>query len=307
MSPVAADQDVSRPTFQSQLPNSVCSISGKLLGSVSCSAYGMAMGIDQATYGKRRPTGCSVRSHTVPLDTTGGLTLSQVAAVAEREHGVEVELRVGSNVASTKLVAAHLRGGAGVNAQINTRPLLSHPGYRSTGTAINHDIHLCSARGGTWYDPDEVLVFDPAANGRRAGWGKAAQGPQWWPWELFLACAAALRPWGEDDPRTLGAGRVYAGLIEPPDVTLRFGARRTTPFPDRARIKVRAGRKANVRSRPDKLGAQYIVDHKTNGELFVAYQVTSGVLVGGSRRWYGNRSATRWLPAARLAYEGGDT
>lgn len=306
MSPVAADADVSRPTFQSQLPTCVCQIGGKCLGGVSCSAYGMAHGIDQATFGKKRPSGCTVRSHTG--DTVGGLTLPQVARVAEAVYGVDVEVRVGSNVISPAAAAAHLRAGGGVGLQGSTRALLSHPALRSTGTAVNHYVHLCAARGGTWDAPDEVLVFDSAANGRVAGWGKAAQGPQWWPWEIVLAFAAALQPWGEDDPRTLGRGRMYAGLIETPDVVLRYGGKRTTPFPDRTRVNVRAGRKANVRARPDRLGKQYIVDHKADGDLFVAYQrTTSGVLVSGSRVWYGNRTGTRWLPAARLEFRGGDT
>lgn len=304
---VAADQDVSHPTFQAQLPNSGCEISGMALGSVSCSSYGMAMGIDQATFGKKRPTGCEVRSKTAPLNVVGGLTLAQVANVAERHYGVEVEVRTGSRVASRKLVAHHLRGGGGVGAQINTKPLLSHARFRSTASAINHYVHLCAVRGGTHDSPDEVLVYDPVADGRRAGWGRAAQGPQWWPWDLFLECAAALRISGEDDPRTLGRDRVYAGLIEPPVVTLRYGARKTHPFPDRTRIQVPPGRTANVRARPDVLGAEHIVDHKANDELFVAYQRTRGVPVEGSDVWFGNRTGTRWLPAARLRNEGGVT
>lgn len=301
---VPADGDPSRPTFQSQLPTCICVLGGKCLGGVSCSSYGMAMGIDQATYGNKRPTGCAVRKLTG--DTVGGLTLPQVARVAE-SMGVDVEVRVGSNVISPAAVAAHLRAGGGVGLQGNTRALLSHPGQRSTGTAVNHYVHLAAVRGGTWYAPKDGLVYDPAANGRDAGWGKAAQGPQWWPWTLVLAFASALRPWGEDDSRTLGPSRMYAGLIEPPTVVLRYGGKRTKPFPDRARVDVAAGRKANVRSRPDRIAPQYVVDHLADGALFVAYQRTTGASVGGSRIWYGNRTGTRWLPAVRLINEGGLT
>lgn len=298
---------VHRPMMQAQLPTCVCVIDGKCLGSVSCSAYGMAMGIDQATYGKVRPTGCSVRRSTG--DTTGGLTAPQVARVAEERFGVNVSTRVGSNVAPIKTLVNHLRTGGGVGAQGNTRPLLSRPGLRSTGTAINHYVHFCSAHGGTYYEPDEVLVYDPAANGRVAGWGRAAQGPQMWPWEIALAFMGALMPWGEDDAqrRTLGAGRAYCNLMERPDLTLRYGGVPAKPLPDRQRVKTVLGR-ANVRRRPDRIDGDDIVDHLPNGALFEAYQVTTtGASVAGSRRWYGNRPGNRWVPAARVIYEGGDT
>lgn len=296
-----------RPTMQHQLPTCVCKIDGKCLGSVSCSAYGAAMDIDQATLGKVVPSGCTVRRKTG--DVVGGLTANQVATVM-RTYGVEVETRVGGNVAPIQTIIAHLRAGGGVGAQGNTRALLSRPSLRSTGTAVNHYVHFAALSGGTYWKPDKVLVYDPAANGRKAGWGTAASGPQWWPWEVALAFMADLMPWGEEDPsrRRLGAGRAYCNLVEVPEVNLRFGAVRTKPFPDRQRVAVGAGKRMNVRSRPDRLGGEYVIDHKADGALMEAWQVTTtGASYKGSRKWYGNRTGSRWWHAARVDHEGGET
>lgn len=200
---------VYRPAFQPQLPASRCIINGKPLGGLSCSAYGMAMQIDRSTLGKERPSGCEVRRRTG--DTTGGLTLPQVAGAA-LSYGVNISVRTGSNVGRPTLAAAVLRGEGSLTVQIGTKPLLSTP-QRATATAINHLVFVNEGRG--WNDngtPDEVLVYDPAADGRDRPY-HVDEGPSWWPWSLLLSAAAALEPWGEGDPRgRLGFGKLYMGI-----------------------------------------------------------------------------------------------
>jgi hypothetical protein len=100
-----------------------------------------------------------------------------------------------------------------------------------------------------------------------------------------------------------------AVLVAPPDpdVILRFGSTKTTPFPDRVRANPPAGRLVNIRSRPDRLEPGDIVDRVRDGTLFIAYQKTAGVRPAGaaSATWYGNRRGTEWIHASGLRHVGG--
>lgn len=79
----------------------------------------------------------------------------------------------------------------------------------------------------------------------------------------------------------------------PAPVVLRYGGRRLAK-PTSKRIRVPAGRKANVRVAPRTTSR--IAAHLANGQRWTAYQVTDkGQLLAGSRRWYGDRTGTRWL------------
>lgn len=288
----------SRPRFQPQGPASNCVIDGKALGWLSCSAYGMAMGIDRSTLGAKRPSGCEVRRRTG--DTVGGLTLPQVAAVAA-QYGVTVELHVGSNVCSPAYAARKCRAGRGFGLQGNTGPLV-RTRFKSTGGAVNHFVWVNEVRGGTADVPSEALVYDPAGDGRRSD---IDQAPSWWPWGLVLDFAAALHPWGEDDHRVLGRGKFYAGILPDtePHVHLHYGGKRTSPFPDRTTAYAPSGRRVNVRAAPTTTAR--IVDYLTIGERFTAYQKTSGQLLAGSRVWYGNHNGAGWVHESGLRGEGG--
>lgn len=297
-----------RPHWQPQGPASRCVVyvNGirRLLGWLNCTPDSFAMAIEKATLGRIRLTACDVRKATG--DTTGGTTLEQCARVA-RAKGVAVAVYDADNMATPTQVARWLRSGRGVVAQGNTSAMLSHPGVRSTGGPVNHAVYANEVRGGTTDHPDEVLVYDPAADGRVASWGKADQGPTWWPWTIFLAFLAALKPASTDGGVTgtrLGSGKAYCAVFADtePHAHLRYGGSRTTPLPDRTRA---TG--GNLRSAP-RLADQYKVRALRKGELFVAYQVTnSGDSFNGSRRWYGNHDGTRWVHAARLIHEGGDS
>lgn len=297
-----------RPVFQTQLPDCRCRIGGKCLGGLSCSAYGMAMQIDRSTLGARRPTGCAVRAGTG--DTTGGLTLRQVADVASDDYGVRILRFVSTDATKPRVVADALRAGRSVTAQIGTRPLLG-TSFRSTAGAINHLVLVNEGRdwGEDGY-PEEVLVFDPAADGRDRDY-HVDQGPSWWPWDLFLRACAALQPWGEDDPRTTGPGRIWCGIgpDTEPHVILRYGGVKTKPFPDRMRAIDPPGKRktVSVRSRPDRNLAKDIIRPLDPGDLFVAYQRTTGVEKSGSKVWYGNQRGTQWVPSGEMSHQGGTT
>lgn len=282
------------PRHQHQGPASNCVIGGKNLGWLSCSAYGMAVGIDEATRGSKRPSGCDVRYHTG--DTVGGLSLPQVAAVAEREYGVDVEVRVGSNACSPEYAARKLYDGHCFGLQGNTGALLG-TAFQSTAGPVNHYVHVSARRGGTIYRPDAALVYDPAADGR----GSYAQGPQWWDWPTVLRFAARLEPWA--DGRILGPGRMYAGFLPDtePHVTYRYGGRATAPQPVRFLARAPEGRLVNVRSGPT-TSHPIVFRLRPGGEgstgRFYAFQLTTrGQRLTGrvGEKWYGNVDGTAWV------------
>lgn len=289
-----------RPVFQFQGPASNCVIDGVELGWESCTAFSMAMLIDVATDGAKRPKGCRVRKLVSPKDKAGGLNLRQVAEVALEEYGVRVSVRTGANTVSTAKAIQQLRKGRGMLLQGN------NAGFANKGTK-NHAIWVNEVRGGTADNPKEALLFDPQR-----------QGPIWVKWEKILDFAAELRL-NDSGTKKLGRGRMYAGFpppraaaselsdmpepVEKPDVRLRFGARKTKPFPDRTRANPPAGRRVNVRRRPDRVRPGDIVDTLVDGELFVARQrLENGAKLPGStsRVWLGNRDGTEWVHVSGL-------
>ncbi len=310
---VASMTAMPRPKFQRQGPASNCKIDGLKLGWLSCTAYAMAMGIDAATAGGRRPSGAKVRKLTD--DTDGGLKLRQVADVALDAYGVRVAVRTGWNTIAPTRAAQLLRSGRGFVLQGNTEALLGTKSQSTIGPC-NHAVWVNEVKGGTDDRPDKALVYDPAADGRRRAGRDFADGPRWWPWERVLEFAADLRPSDEDGPR-LGAGKLYAGFVPrhrqapdapEPDVLLHPGATRTTPFPDRVRTDVRKGHRINIRSRPDRLVARDIVDRVPDGTLFIAFQrFKEGATPpgGGSSTWFGNRDGTEWIHRSGLRRIGG--
>src|SRR6266576_2147551 len=96
--------NAARPVFQHQGPATNCVIGGRRLGWSSCTAYAMAMGIDSATAGAHRPTGCKIRDLTDDTDDHG-TNLRQVADVAEAHYGVRVSLRTGPNATTPGFAA----------------------------------------------------------------------------------------------------------------------------------------------------------------------------------------------------------
>jgi hypothetical protein len=284
--------------FLPQGPATRCVIQGRALGWLNCTCNSFAMATDQGSANRVRLTGCDFRESTG--DTAGGTTLAQNAPLAEA-HGVKVSVYTGANVVTPFWAALQLQAGRAIVLQGNTKVLLNTR-LQSTGGAINHAVMLSRAIGGETGKPRAATVFDPAADGRVAGWGTAAQGPQDWTWDRVLAFAAALRPWGDSDPRVLGPGKWYCAVFPDtnPHVHLRKGARKSSPFPDRTRID-RTGGQWSYRS--PAYGTTNRSQHYADGELFVAYQY----ITVSDRNWVGNHSGGQWIPAANLAHVGGNT
>lgn len=313
--------DLPFPRVQHQGPDSQCTIDGVPLGWSSCTAYAMAMGIDAFTRGQQHPTGCSIRRFTG--DTTEGLTIRQVAEVAQEQYDVLVTVRTGPNVIAPDSAVVQARRGRGFVLQGNTGAIIATPS-QSTRKPAQHAVWVHRVEVDGHGTPTFAIVFDPAADGRRLDATRnMATSPQRWPWTRVLAFAAALTM---DDGTPLGPGRFYAGFIphqEPdptsgaanitqlvPGVTLRFGAMKTAPFPDRTRANPPAGRRVNVRRRPDRLDGGDVIDRLSDGDLFIAYQkTTTGIRPPGSQSptWYGDRAGTSWIHVSGLRRIGGST
>lgn len=289
-----------------------CIVKGIELRHKTCTSYAYAMHIRRSSIGKYRPSGCSIRRLTG--DTSGGTTLQQNETVA-REYNIVSEVHVGSNVATPRYSASRLRQGRGIVLQGNAGALVGTK-FRSTKGNVNHSVYVNEGRG--WhvnadghYVPTEVLVYDPEANGRLTAWGRAAKGPGWWPWSLVKKFAAALRPWGDTDSRTLGSDKWYCaiGPDTEPHVHLKFGAHKTSPFPDAMRAHPVDGQDhVAMRAGP---GNRYkIVGTLDGGRTFSAYQVTdagaavtwtdSAGVKHTSSRWYGTHNGTSWLHTSRV-------
>jgi hypothetical protein len=291
---------VARPAFQHQGPASNCVIDNKPLGWVSCTAYSMAMLIDAATAGARRPKGCKVRRLVRPLDTEAGLNLRQVADVADDVYDVEVAVRTGGNAISTEGAIARIERGRGFVLQGN------NTAWNMGGA--NHAVYVHEVRGGDVGAPKEALVYDPQR-----------QQARWIPWKKVLAFGAELRL-NESGTRKLGPGRLYAGFMPRPaagvaaatpagdGVVLTFGATRL-PHRDRTLVDPPAGRRINVRSTPLSLAHATVVETLGKGARFVAFQERRGGALppgAGSRHWYGNRDGTEWVHVSGLKHIGGE-
>ena len=285
-----------RPTMQNQGPDWRCKLNGKMLGWVSCTAYSMAMGIDASTVGSKKPKGCEVRKHT--NDVVSGLTLSQVASVAAEKYGVRVTVRTGSRAIAPDKAWEQISKGRGFVLQGNCDALVNTP-FRSTKGAVNHAVWVNRVRGGTPGHPKrEARVFDPAADGRNAPWGKAVKGPSWWPWETLLAFGANLRG---DSGQKIGPGKLYAGFVPKPPPAAQIGPEAApgrqeddaVPGPTAGEP---AGEQAGQRAQRARAASipNMIVDRLSDGMLFVAYQrFDTGAAPGGSSKvWYGNEDGT---------------
>jgi hypothetical protein len=288
----------SRPAFQHQGPDRNCVIDGAELGWLSCTAYAMAMLIDAATDGKIRPKGCKVRRRVRPQDIVEGLSLEQVARVAEKDFDVVINVRTGPNAIPVAKATQRIENGRGFLLQGNNE------GFGRS--QVNHAIYVHTVRGGTPGMPAEALVYDPQR-----------QREVWIKWPTVLAFGAALRL-NKSGTRKLGPGRLYAGfiprqltpaeaLVSPPvpaqeGVKLRFGAEKL-PHRRRTRAIPPVGKRVNVRSTPLDLKPANVIDTLAAGELFVAYQrvETNAVPMGATTKvWLGNKDGTEWVHRSGL-------
>jgi len=281
------------PKFLEEGPPHPCVINGHDLKWTQCTVLSTCMLIDRSTLGKTRPDPCNFRRQTG--DSSGGTTLLQNRTVAENVYHVPMEPHTGGNVCTPYYLGYQLFLGRGVVIQGNTSAIgkgnVNHAvlgnsgqGYQKVGTT-----EQISSPAGLW-------VFDP--------WSK---GLAWWPWDKVKAFMAALHPWGENDPRTLGPGKAYAmfGPDTEPHVHLFGGAVRTTPFPDQQQVKSPvAGKKVNVRTGPS---TDYpVAQTLASGSKWTSFQRTDkGKSLNGDSRWWGNHDGNRWIHNSGLIGRGG--
>jgi len=178
---------------------SPCYLQNEDLSWKNCTCLACAMGMDCVTHGRIRISGCSVRNQT--HDFEGGTSLPQNKDVAAL-YGIPMEVHTGSAVCSPFYAFYQNQDGRPVIIQGNTQP-------DGRGN-VNHAILLLRSQGGEPGSPTEHTILDP--------W---STGPAQWSTGKLKAFMAALRPYGQDDPRTLGPGKVYCGIF--PDADLPDG------------------------------------------------------------------------------------
>lgn len=298
MTRLDAAQVFNRPRFQQQGPDTNCKIivggHTYLLGWDSCTAYSAAMGEDGTTGGIRQPSGCAVRRQTG--DVSGGLTLRQVADALMSMYGTFVDTYTGANVLTPARVAQYVRAGRRVIVQGGAGAMVG-TSYQSTAGDVNHAVVINEVRGGTVSEPDEALVYDPAADGRKRAY-HVDQGPTWWPWSMVKKFMAWLRPAGPGTPR-LGGGMAYAGVFPDtePHVSLVKGATKAHPFPDRVRAADPNDPTTAIHSRPG--GTETVTRHVKNGVLLRLYQYRAG--------WGFNDDGTECVLLSNTSHVGGST
>ena len=268
-----------RPAFVKQLDGS------KYQG-LNCTCAAGAMALDRDTLGRKTSTGAIIRNWTG--DTVGGTRQSQVADAIERAYGVEldVETPILTATALSRLDSGQGMMLAGQSAATHGTKWSASETFTGNHQWFDNERRKNSQVAGGY----EHLIFDPLADGRRAG---IAKSPFWVPENVVLDFARRLDVDGRGT--RLGYGKFYAVFTHDtePHIVLRYGGVELKP-PRVKTIQVPAGHKANVRSRPTT--AAPIVNRKVNGSHFTAYQrTTTGQLIGGSRIWFGNIDGTRWL------------
>jgi hypothetical protein len=285
-----------RPRFKAQLNDPTSTLDG-----LNCTPTSGAMAADRHTLGRVNVYGGQVRAKTG--DTSGGTNLRQVAAALSTGWGVVLDVRTPTSIATFD---DHLHDGRGAILQGASSATRGTRYQASETFGGNHAWYVNEGRGwrlvmGVWV-PDEYLVYDPLADGRRTG---IAESPFWLPRSYLLTFARRLVIYGTTQ---LGPGKAYAAFTRDtePHFHAAHGGKATSPFPDRTRGKAAVGRRVNVRSAPSTTAP--IVEYLARGELFTAYQRTdTGQSLSGSRVWYGDHDGKRWVHSSGLNYIGGST
>ena len=218
---------VYRPRIQHQLadPCYIRRPDGTLYRSAgdNCTCFAGAMAADRHTMGRTVPSGCAVRRRT--HDTAGGTNLGQVAYALSAGWAVVLDIRY--RVRWTDVFRL-IDEGRGAIIQGQYWVIRDSPFRGSETFSGGHAVYVNEVR-----DDGRFLVYDPLADGRRAG---LADGPDWWPGTLLRKFAGALRfPTGA----VLGDGLAYAAFtrvtptIQPPvpaSARLRMSYQPATPM-----------------------------------------------------------------------------
>lgn len=267
-----------RPKFVKQLD-------GSKYAGLNCTCAAGAMALDRETLGKKTSTGAIIRNWTG--DTVGGTRQQQVADAIERAYNVELDV-----VTPIAINTAMARLDKGEGMMLAGQEGATHgTKWQASETFTgNHQWYINERRKTS--TSHEHLVYDPLADGRRAG---IAQSPFWIPESYVLDFAKRLDVDGNG--HRLGPGLFYAVFTHDtePHLVLRYGG--VAIGRSAKTIKVPTGQRANVRTGP---ATTYKIAYTlANGRTFIAYQVTNaGQSLNGSRTWYGNIDGTRWTHAS---------
>jgi len=204
--------------------------------------------------------------------------------------------------------AVHV-GGSSADTPLETTVALTFPNAKPTA----NDVSGVTVKQGDSVtiepdasDPDgDALSYDYSGLGKNVVTATGTRSQIRFTPAVGFTGAATFRYTVSDDHGG-SATAIITVNVEPSDVKLRFGATRTSPFPDRMRVaSPAAGRLVNIRSRPDRLSPNDIIDLARDGQPFVAFQKTKGVMLDGDDIWYGNKLGTMWIHESGLRDIGG--
>jgi hypothetical protein len=262
-------------------PHQVDQLDGSRYAGTNCTCASAAMALDRHTTGGTRTTASRVR--TLTGDTSGGTNLRQNEAALIKGWNVDLDLRL-----PTTWPDFCFRLDMGQGAILQGASSATHGTIYSASETFrgNHawfvnERRRLSVKGNR---VTQFLVYDPLADGRRAG---IATSPMWIPEPIVRRFAALLNT----GSRLLGDGRAYAGFTRDTDpatvVRYDLGSRELRPY---HLFRVRSDRDlARVREVPRLTGK--VVKTLRAGDYYYAFQAatTAGAV------WYGDRFGTRWV------------
>jgi len=169
-----------RPTFRKQGDGSRCGWSNCNPASHAMASQRHRKGVDPGNHHGWPPMPSEIRNYMTP-HSCAGTSLNQNDAAVTHLYGVDMLIRYNIPWASfTSLISS----GRGAVVPILYRVIAPTRYDASPGFTGNHAIFVNERRA----SDGAFLVYDPLADGRRAG---IPQGPQWWPSSLLKAAAYA--------------------------------------------------------------------------------------------------------------------
>jgi hypothetical protein len=169
-----------RPTFRKQGDGSRCAWSNCGPASHAMAADRHRKGVDPKTPHGWLPTPSEIRNYMTP-NSCGGTNLQQNDAACTHMYLVNMDVRYG--VPWTTFRSAIISGRGAVVQILYSKVPARFDG--SPGFGGNHAVFVNERRS----SDGAYLVYDPLADGRRAGIPK---GPQWWPASVLQAAAYAM-------------------------------------------------------------------------------------------------------------------
>lgn len=134
---------------------------GDQYGGSNCSAWSMSALINKVTQGRKNPGGARIRQLTdepIPDKGSPGLTIPQVADVAETYFGVHIDERIGWRSLTWDEYEAERINGKPALIQVEYFPIAQTEYDAGGGFTGNHMLF-----------EDQSFTYDPLADGRRAG------------------------------------------------------------------------------------------------------------------------------------------